>query len=69
MMNRMGIEKTAELVRSLGPRWELGLPGAIKQQLETGKPFEFRLVNSEVHDGVATLTVNRPVTSLPPLVP
>ena len=29
-------------------------------QAESGRPFEFTLVKSETHDGIATLTVNRP---------
>lgn len=60
MMNRHGIEKAATLVGEFGGRWDIPVPGMLSMQWRAGRPFSFELVKSEVRDGVATLTVNRP---------
>lgn len=60
MMNRAGIEKAAELATSFGGRWDVPVPGILSLQWRAHRPFSFELVRSEVRDGIATLTVNRP---------
>jgi len=60
MMNRFGIEKAATLVGEFGGKWDIPVPGLLSMQWRAGKPFEFELVKSEIQDGIATLTVNRP---------
>ena len=60
MMNRLGVDQAAKLVQPLTQRWEVSTPKLLKTQAASGKPFPFRVVRSEVKDGVAWLTINRP---------
>ncbi len=60
MINRYGIARAAAAVEKLCQRWELPVPKLLTERAASGKSFSFRLVRTEVRDGVATLTVNRP---------
>ncbi len=60
MMNRRGVAESAKQVQELTARWELPMPALLAQRAAAGKPFAFRLVRSEIKDGIATLTLNRP---------
>lgn len=60
MMNRHGIEKAATLVGGFAGAWDLPVPGILSMQWRAARPFSFEVVKSEIHDGIATLTVNRP---------
>jgi enoyl-CoA hydratase/3-hydroxyacyl-CoA dehydrogenase len=60
MMNRLGVDKAARLAESVARRWELPLPKLLETRAARREPFPFRVVRSEVRDGVATLTINRP---------
>ena len=60
MMNRHGVEQARALVARLAERWELDLPRVLTDQAAAGKPFAFEWVRSDVQDGVARLTINRP---------
>ncbi len=60
LMNHYGIERARDLVTAFATRWSLPVPAALERQAGTGQPFRFTLVRSEVADGVATLTINRP---------
>lgn len=60
MMNRRGLGQARELVGELCARWERAVPVVLAEQAAADEPFTFRLVNSEVRDGVAWLTINRP---------
>jgi enoyl-CoA hydratase/3-hydroxyacyl-CoA dehydrogenase len=60
LINRYGVARAAELVQSLADRWELRMPEALAKQAAESRSFSFRLVRSDVRDGVATLTINRP---------
>jgi enoyl-CoA hydratase/3-hydroxyacyl-CoA dehydrogenase len=60
LMNRAGLARAAELVRGLTARWGLRQPATLTGQERTGRPFVFRLVRSEIRDGIGTLTLNRP---------
>lgn len=60
MMNRHGVEPARELVADLCSRWNLEVPRTLAEQARSGEPFAFELVVGEVHDGIATLTINRP---------
>ena len=58
MMNRIGVDRAAELAGKIASQWDLAMPKTLSEA--GGKPFTFRLVKSEIKDGVATLTLNRP---------
>jgi len=60
LINRHGVEPAAARVRELAARWELPMPRTLERQAEEARPFRFRLIRSEISDGVATLTINRP---------
>lgn len=60
LMNRHGVAPSARLVQSLADRWQLTTPRILAGRAERGEPFTFRVVRSELREGVATLTVNRP---------
>jgi len=59
--NRVGIVEAARKVEALCAKYtELKMPKRLRDQAATGKPFEFTVVRSEVQDGLAELTINRP---------
>jgi enoyl-CoA hydratase/3-hydroxyacyl-CoA dehydrogenase len=60
MMNRHGIDRAAALAGELAARWSLQVPELLAAHAAQSRPFHFRLIRSEVRDGVATLTLNRP---------
>ena len=60
MINRYGIMKAGDLVGQFGGGWDIPVPGILSLQWRSRQPFPFELVRSEISDGVATLTVNRP---------
>ncbi len=60
LANAVGLERAVGLARAAAERWELGLPAALARQAESRRPFAFRVVRTDVRDGVATLTINRP---------
>ena len=60
MMNHYGIDRSRDLVEAYAERWNVPIPGILAAQARTGQPFHFTLVRSEVNDGIATLTINRP---------
>jgi enoyl-CoA hydratase / 3-hydroxyacyl-CoA dehydrogenase len=60
MINRFGIKAAGDLVGQFGGGWDIPVPGNLSLQWRANTPFAFEFVKSEVTDGVATLTVNRP---------
>jgi hypothetical protein len=60
MINKMGIKPAGDLVGQYGGHWGVAVPGNLSLQWRANVPFEFSYVKSEVADGIATLTVNRP---------
>ncbi|MFO0591645.1 MAG: 3-hydroxyacyl-CoA dehydrogenase NAD-binding domain-containing protein [Polyangiaceae bacterium] len=60
MMNRLGVEKACSLVSELAGKWGFEVPKVLADQAISKKPFVFELVRSNVNDGVATITVQRP---------
>ena len=60
LMNHFGIAHARDLVAAFAARWNLPMPAGLDKQARTGQPFRFTLVRSEVADGIATLTINRP---------
>jgi enoyl-CoA hydratase/3-hydroxyacyl-CoA dehydrogenase len=60
MMNRSGVEQAAALVEPLAKKWGLEVPEPLTERVRSRRPFEFALVKTEMRDGIATLTINRP---------
>lgn len=60
LINQVGVEKAAGYARSIADGWSISLPGMLKRQSSIGQDFPIQLVKSEIQDGIATLTVNRP---------
>jgi enoyl-CoA hydratase / 3-hydroxyacyl-CoA dehydrogenase len=60
MINRYGIMKAGDLVGQFGGGWDIPVPGILSLQWRSRQPFPFELVRSEIAEGIATLTVNRP---------
>lgn len=60
MINRYGIKPAGDLVGQFGGGWGVAVPGNLSLQWRGNAPFAFSYVKSEIRDGIATLTVNRP---------
>lgn len=60
MMNHAGIARANELVTGYAARWQIAVPRTVAGQSRAGTPFRFNLVRSDVVNGVATITINRP---------
>ncbi|MGD9973677.1 MAG: 3-hydroxyacyl-CoA dehydrogenase NAD-binding domain-containing protein [Desulfatirhabdiaceae bacterium] len=61
IMNRIGIGKTYDVVKAITEKYaDFKMPSLLEKQKNLGKPFDFRFVDLEVKDGVATITLNRP---------
>jgi enoyl-CoA hydratase/3-hydroxyacyl-CoA dehydrogenase len=60
MMNQYGVERSRDLVAGFASRWDLPIPSTLADRARTSTPFRFMLVRSQIADGIATLTINRP---------
>lgn len=61
LMNRIGIEKSYELVEAMTVRYsDFTMPEILVKQRASGKPFSFSYVDFEVDEGIAYITINRP---------
>ena len=60
MINQLGVDRAAKLVQPLTERWELASPKLLESQAAGGESFHFRVVRSELREGIAWLTINRP---------
>ncbi len=60
MMNRMGIEKTHELVKALCDKHDLQVPANLASLRESGGAWDIRYVDLRTDGPVAYVTVNRP---------
>lgn len=61
IMNKIGIAKTYEVVQAVCRRYpDFTMPALLEKQHALGRPFEFSLVDIEVKNGVAFITLNRP---------
>lgn len=60
MMNRLGVEKASALVADFASKWGFEVPKVLADQAISKKPFVFELVRSNVNEGIATITVQRP---------
>jgi len=60
LMNHYGVTRAESLASGLAKVWGLPVPAVLARQARAGQPFTFALVRSEVAEGIATLTINRP---------
>ncbi len=61
IMNRIGIDKTYDLVKALSQKYaDFQMPKILADRKSVGKPFEFNFVDLEIRDRIATITINRP---------
>ncbi len=60
LMNRQSPATARDLAKAVADRYGRSVPKVIQQQAEQGKPFSFRLVETQKDEGVAVLTLNRP---------
>jgi len=60
LMNRCGVRRAAELARAAAARHGLAVPGSLEARARRDERFAFRFVRTELRDGIATLTINRP---------
>lgn len=63
MMNKLGIQKSLELVKAYAQEWpDFCIPEILKKQAESGKPWDIPLVLRADRDDIAVLTIRRPKT-------
>lgn len=61
IMNKIGVERTYDLVKAITKRYpDFKMPEVIAKQKEKGRPFVFKVVDLEVKDSIAWITLNRP---------
>jgi enoyl-CoA hydratase / 3-hydroxyacyl-CoA dehydrogenase len=60
MMNQHGIDRSLALVSAFASRWDLPVPRTLADQARSSRPYRFTLVRTDVANGIATLTINRP---------
>ncbi|MBT8356486.1 MAG: 3-hydroxyacyl-CoA dehydrogenase/enoyl-CoA hydratase family protein, partial [Desulfobacterales bacterium] len=61
LMNRIGIDKTYENVEAITKIYpDFSMPKILEKQKQLGKPFDFNLVDLNVKDNIAYITLNRP---------
>jgi len=61
IMNRIGIEKTCEVVQGIAERYpEFNTPELLLKQKALEIPFSFKLVDLEVKNKIGFITINRP---------
>lgn len=60
MMNRAGMAEVDRIVGAVETFYKLGRPALLQTQVRADVPFPLRLVKSEIENGLATITFNRP---------
>lgn len=61
IMNRIGISQTVELLKAIAEKYpDFEIPQMLVDQKNLGRPFDFKFVDLEIKDAVATITINRP---------
>ncbi|CAB5121552.1 3-hydroxybutyryl-CoA dehydrogenase (EC; 3-hydroxyacyl-CoA dehydrogenase (EC [Olavius algarvensis associated proteobacterium Delta 3] len=61
LMNKIGIDRTLEVVEQIASRYpDFEVPEVLIKQQASGQPFQFSLVDLDVKDDIATITLNRP---------
>ena len=61
IINKIGIDKTYAAVEAITRKYtDFKMPQILVRQKELGAPFNFRFVDLEIKDHIATITLNRP---------
>lgn len=61
IMNHIGIDKTVEVVEAMTRKYPgFKMPDILLKQKKLGKPFVFKLVNLDIKNDIAFITINRP---------
>jgi enoyl-CoA hydratase / 3-hydroxyacyl-CoA dehydrogenase len=60
LMNHIGVARAHEMVAAYAERWNVPVPRQLAERGSSGTPFPFQLVRSDVANGIATITINRP---------
>jgi enoyl-CoA hydratase/3-hydroxyacyl-CoA dehydrogenase len=60
MMNRAGMDEAMALLEPFARHRGLAVPEPLVERVRSHRPFEFVLVRTDIVDGIATLTINRP---------
>jgi enoyl-CoA hydratase/3-hydroxyacyl-CoA dehydrogenase len=61
IINKIGIDKTFAAVEAITQKYaDFKMPQILTRQKELGKPFDFRFVDLEIKNHIATITLNRP---------
>lgn len=58
MMNKIGMEQAQSLVRTICEMYKLDVPRILAEQSD--KPWSFKLIDLDVKDNIATISINRP---------
>jgi enoyl-CoA hydratase/3-hydroxyacyl-CoA dehydrogenase len=61
IMNRIGVDKTYAAVEAITHKYpDFKMPAILAKQKGLSRPFEFKFVDLEIKDQIATITLNRP---------
>lgn len=61
IMNSIGIDKTYDCVRAIADRYpDFAMPALLEAQKAKGVPFAFTVVDLEIKNDIAWITINRP---------
>ncbi len=61
IMNKIGVDKTYAAVEAVAQKYaDFKMPQILARQKKLGKPFNFRFIDLEINDHIATITLNRP---------
>jgi enoyl-CoA hydratase / 3-hydroxyacyl-CoA dehydrogenase len=62
LMNHLDIGRAIDLVEGFAAHWQMPVPRTLAEKAHARVPFHFTVVRTEIADGIATLTINRPDT-------
>ncbi len=61
IMNKIGVDRTYAAVAAITEKYpDFKMPQILARQKERGTPFDFRFVDLDIKDDIATITLNRP---------
>jgi len=61
IMNKIGVNRTYAAVKAITKKYpDFKMPAILAKQNDLGQPFDFKFVDLELKDGIATITLNRP---------
>ena len=61
IMNKIGVDRTYAAVEAITQKYaDFKMPQVLARQNELGQPFEFKVVDLDIKDDIAYITINRP---------